>query len=162
MTLIAGIKNSSIIDDTYNASPVSTLAALEVFGEIKSKRKIAVLGDMLELGEDSPKNHLEMVKKALKVSNVILFAVGKRMLQAASELKQGEMENGNILSFQSPMEAGRKLQEIMEEGDLILVKGSQGMRMEKVVEEVMAEPERAEELLCRQNSAWREKPWQEV
>ncbi len=50
----------------------------------------------------------------------------------------------------------------MRKGDLILIKGSQGMRMEKIVEEVMAHPEKAEKLLCRQSEAWKKKPWKKV
>jgi hypothetical protein len=60
------------------------------------------------------------------------------------------------------MDAGQKLKKIMQEGDLILVKGSQGMRMEKVVEEIMAEPENASSLLCRQDKRWKDIVWREV
>lgn len=162
MTLITGIKNTFIIDDTYNASPVSTIAALEVLREISSQRKITVLGDMLELGDDTGKGHKEVIKKFFELGGNILFLVGKRMRQAVSELREEGVASGDIFLFPNPMEAGLKLQEMMEAGDLILVKGSQGMRMEKVVEEVMAEPQKARELLCRQNITWREKPWKEV
>lgn len=162
MTLISGIKNTFIIDDTYNSSPVSAVAALEVLKEISSKRKIAVLGDMLELGEDTKKGHQEVIRKFFELEGNLLFAVGKRMKEAIFELPEGEIIKNNILLFSSPMEAGKKLQEMMREGDLILIKGSQAIRMEKTVEEVMAEPEKSRELLCRQNISWREKPWKEV
>lgn len=162
MALVPGIKNTSIIDDTYNASPVSTVAALEVLKEISSKRKIAVLGDMLELGDDTKKGHKEVIRRFFELKGNLLFLVGKRMREAVSELREDGIIGNDIFLFSSPMEAGRKLQEVMEEGDLVLIKGSQGIRMEKAVEEVMAEPEKARELLCRQNIAWREKPWKEV
>lgn len=162
MNLIRGIKNTIIIDDSYNASPVSTAAALSVFKNIEARRKIAVLGDMLELGNDTEPGHQEVARVFLASGGDIFMAVGKRMEHAVSELKKHNVDENRIFHFASPMEAGLQLQKIMTEDDLILVKGSQGMRMEKIVEEVMAEPLRAGELLCRQDAKWKSKPWQEV
>lgn len=159
LNLMAGIKNTHIIDSTYNASPSSVAAALEVLGEIKSERKVAVLGDMLELGEETEKSHRNVAREFLKIKGDIFFAVGPRMKFAVAELVQRGFKKENIFSFLNPMDAGKKLQEIIKEGDIILVKGSQGTRMEKVVEEIMAEPQKAEELLCRQNKEWKEKPF---
>lgn len=155
MNLIEGIKNSLIIDDTYNSSPTSALAALDVLGEIEAKRKIVVLGDMLELGTETEKEHRHLAKKFLEIKGDIFFAVGERMQFAVDELSKHNFSKENIYSFNNSPEAGRKLQEVMASGDLILVKGSQGMRMEKVVEEVMAKPQKADELLCRQNEDWK-------
>lgn len=81
---------------------------------------------------------------------------------AADELKKHNMNVSRILSFENPMDAGSALDKFIREGDLILIKGSQGVRMEKIVEEVMAEPMRAPELLCRQSATWKNKPWKKV
>jgi UDP-N-acetylmuramoyl-tripeptide--D-alanyl-D-alanine ligase len=162
MNLIPGIKNTSIIDDTYNASPASALAALETLGEISAPRKIAVLGDMLELGGETESGHRKIARKFLEIKGDIIFLVGKRMQFAAQELAKNNFEKSNIFNFSDPIQAGRKLQEIIRESDLILIKGSQGMRMEKIVEEIMVHPQKAPELLCRQNSQWKEKPFREV
>lgn len=156
MNLIPGIKGSWIIDDTYNASPVSTLAALDALKNIKAKRKIAVLGDMLELGGESMRGHLDVGEKTAQSANAF-FAVGRRMEKAVEAAKIRGLAKENIFCFSDPESAGRALQNFMAKDDLILVKGSQGMRMEKVMEEVMAEPTRAEELLCRQNEEWKSK-----
>lgn len=161
-TLIPGIKNSFIIDDTYNSSPVSAAAALEIMREIKASRKIAVMGDMLELGKDTEEGHRTVAEKFLEAEGNVFFAVGRRMQFAVEELKKHNFPSENIFIFASPMSAGKKLKEIMQAGDLILVKGSQGMRMEKVVEEVMASPESASFLLTRQDEAWKRKEWKEV
>jgi len=155
MNLISGIKNTFIIDDTYNASPIATLSALEVLKNIEAPRKIAVLGDMLELGEETQVEHRSVAKKFLEIKNGIFFAVGERMKFATEELKKHRIAPERIFEFADSVSAGRKLQEIIQEGDLILIKGSQGMRMEKIVEEIMAEPEMARELLCRQSEAWK-------
>jgi UDP-N-acetylmuramoyl-tripeptide--D-alanyl-D-alanine ligase len=158
MNLIQGIKNSLLIDDTYNASPVSTGAAIETMGEIDSNRKIVVLGDMLELGEETEEGHEKIAKKFLEIKGDIFLAVGTRMQFAVSELIKNNFNESNIFSFRNSLEAGKKLQEILQEGDLVLIKGSQGARMEKVVEEVMAQPEKANQLLCRQDSKWKNIP----
>lgn len=160
--LIRGIRNSYLIDDTYNASPVSTTAALELLGEIKGRRKIAVLGDMLELGADMEEGHKAVAKKFLEIKGNIFIAVGRRMHFAAQELEKHNFGKDRLFVFKSPIEAGKKLEEIIGERDFVLIKGSQGMRMEKVVEEVMAEPMRAKDLLCRQSEEWKKKEWREV
>lgn len=159
MNLLCGIKNTHIIDDTYNSSPTSASAALESLGEIKAKRKIAVLGDMLELGDATELQHRALGKQFVEIHGDIFFAVGDRMKKAGEELVRNGFPEKDIFYFDNPDEAGRKLQEIMQEGDLILVKGSQGMRMEKIVEEVMANPLEAEDILCRQRDGWRNIPF---
>lgn len=162
MNLIAGIKKSFIIDDTYNGSPASMQAALETLGTIAAPRKVVVLGDMLELGEETQSRHKKLAQKFLEIKGDLIFLVGKRMQFAAEELQKNNFSQDNVFHFSDPVQAGKKLQEIIREGDLILVKGSQGMRMEKIVEEIMAHPQKAQELLCRQNEEWRKKPFKEV
>jgi UDP-N-acetylmuramoyl-tripeptide--D-alanyl-D-alanine ligase len=162
MNLLAGIKNTFIIDDTYNSSPASTEAALEVLKEIKAPRKIVVLGDMLELGVDMEKGHKKIAQKFLAIKGDIFFAVGKRMKFSVAELKKHNFPKEYIEVFDNPQEASQKLKEIMQEKDLILVKGSQGMRMEKIVEEIMAKPQEAKNLLCRQSQQWKNIPWKKV
>ena len=167
MNLVKGIKETHIIDDTYNSSPTSVAAAIDALNELHASsenfsRKIVVLGDMLELGEESGAKHKDVAKKFLAIKGNLFFAVGERMQSAVNELEKNNFPESAIFHFENPMEAGRKLQEIMQKGDLILVKGSQGMRMEKVVEEVMADPQNAESLLCRQSQHWREIPWRKV
>jgi UDP-N-acetylmuramoyl-tripeptide--D-alanyl-D-alanine ligase len=159
LNLIGGIKRTSIIDDTYNASPASVVAAVDVLSAVRATRKIAVLGDMLELGEEAGKAHRAVGKKILESRIDIFFGVGEGMKAAVMELKKNGFPEKNIFQFDDPITAGIKLQEIMQEGDLVLIKGSQGLRMEKVVEEVMAEPQKAGELLCRQNEEWKNIPF---
>lgn len=162
LNLIAGIKKTYLIDDTYNASPDSVLAALEVLQEIKAGRKIAVLGDMLELGAETERSHRQIGRKLFEIRADLVFFFGTRMKFAAEELRKRAFNPGNIFLFENHQELGRKLQEKMREGDLVLIKGSQAMRMEKVVEEIMADPQVADKLLCRQNQEWKEKEFKLV
>jgi UDP-N-acetylmuramoyl-tripeptide--D-alanyl-D-alanine ligase len=160
LNLLAGIKKAFIIDDTYNASPDSTLAALDVLREIKTSRKIAVLGDMLELGVETEKNHRQIGRKIAEIKADLIFFLGTRMKFAAEELKRHNFNPEKIFYFDNHADLGRKVQAEMREGDLVLIKGSQAMRMEKIVEEVMFNPQEAEKLLCRQDKEWKKKEFQ--
>lgn len=159
MNLLKGISGSFIVDDTYNASPLSTIAALEVLGELKAKRKIAVLGDMLELGTETKSGHQEIGRKIFTEKIDLLLAVGERMRFAVAELITLGWAEEKILQFDDPMEAGEQLKKLIKKEDFVLVKGSQGMRMEKVVQQILAEDQDAEKFLCRQNLEWRNKPF---
>lgn len=162
MVPIEGTGNSLIIDDTYNASPKSVIAALEVANEILAPRKIAVLGDMLELGKNSEKGHRKIAQKIFKFGFDLFLGVGKEMEIAVHELRSLGYPLENIFYFEDPELAGKKLKEILKAGDLVLIKGSQSMRMEKIVEMVMTDPRQAGKLLCRQEKYWRKKPFSGV
>ena len=152
LKILKGIKNSTIIDDTYNAAPASTHLALDTLKEFSNKRKIAVLGDMLELGKYTVQAHQEIGN--LVGGNVdILVTVGLRA-KFIADAAANQMDIKNIYSFVNSDLAKIKVQELVGDGDLILVKGSQGMRMEKIVEEIMAEPLKKKELLVRQSKKW--------
>lgn len=156
MRILKGIKNTFIIDDSYNAAPLSMKAALRVLKELDRKggRKIAVLGDMLELGEFSEQAHRDIGAIAAKTVSV-LFTVGEKSKFIAEEAMKAGMDKKQIMVYNDSLKAGKDLQEILKEGDVVLVKGSQGVRTELVVEEVMAEPQRAKELLVRQDESWK-------
>lgn len=157
MRLLKGIKNSLIIDDTYNSSPFACQAALDTLGGMKSfGRKVAVLGDMLELGKYTEEAHKSMGMLAKEKAD-FLFVIGPRargMMEGA--LAQG-MSKDNVKDFADSVSAGIFLKDFVEKGDTILVKGSQGMRMERVVEAILKEGEDKEKLLVRQDKEWKDK-----
>jgi len=148
MRIIKGIKNAWIIDDTYNASPLSTTAALEALRAIEGKRKIAVLGDMREIGKYSEEAHQTIGEKAAEFAD-LLFTVGEKARFIKSAAIQYGLSEEKIFHFDTQEEAGRALQNAVKQEDIILIKGSRAMKMEKIVEEIMAEPRRADELLVR-------------
>lgn len=157
MRILPGIKGTVIIDDTYNASPTAVEQALTTMKELKhAKRKIAVLGDMLELGRFSADEH-ERIGALVASSADVLFTLGIR----ARKIAEGALENGLdeefIFQYEDVAKAGKELQAYLQPGDVILVKASQGIRAERIVEEVMQEPERAAELLVRQDTAWQKR-----
>ncbi|MFA6392995.1 MAG: UDP-N-acetylmuramoyl-tripeptide--D-alanyl-D-alanine ligase [Candidatus Paceibacterota bacterium] len=153
LSLIEGINNSTIIDDTYNSSPVAAMAALEVLKEMKGKRKIAVLGDMLELGKYTEEEHHNLGKEVSSVADV-LVTVGLRSKFIAEGAIEGGFDIKNIYSFDSSSGAAEFLEKTIKKGDLILVKGSQGVRLERVVGAIMAHKELKEKLLPRQEQEW--------
>jgi UDP-N-acetylmuramoyl-tripeptide--D-alanyl-D-alanine ligase len=154
MNVIKGIKRSTIIDDTYNSSPVALTSALETLRSLKTKhRRIAILGDMMELGKHTSDAHREAGVLAATACD-ILVTVGLRSRALAESAIDSGLDEDSVLQFDNSVEAGKYIKEIIKEGDIILVKGSQSTRMEKVVYEIMAEPERAAELLVRQEEEW--------
>ncbi|OGI65624.1 hypothetical protein A3H53_00135 [Candidatus Nomurabacteria bacterium RIFCSPLOWO2_02_FULL_40_10] len=164
MRLLGGLHDTMIIDDTYNSSPFACEAGLKTLGQVKcSGRKIAVLGDMLELGKHTEEAH-KNVGRAAKENCDVLIVVGPR----AQAIKEGAMEvypasggagmnPGSIFEFLKSSEAGKFMETFVQKGDLVLVKGSQGMRMERVVEAILFDKENKNKLLVRQDEEWLKK-----
>ena len=160
MRIIRGKNNSTIIDDTYNSSPIAVLSALDTLKEIvTSGRKTAVLGDMLELGKFSADAHKDVGQRAAECTDS-LVTIGFRARGISEAALDGGLGEGNIREYEhdEAARAGAELARDLHEGDVVLVKGSQSMRMERTVEALMAEPERASELLVRQDAEWLAKP----
>ncbi len=154
MRLIKGIKQTVIIDDTYNSSPAAANAALDTLHELTTPGlKYAILGDMRELGPISVDEHRKLGQYVVGKCDV-LVTVGEMAKDIAHGALAAGMSLDRILSFDRPDGVGNFLQDRIKPGDLLLVKGSQGIRCEKVVKEIMAEPERAGELLTRQYRPW--------
>jgi UDP-N-acetylmuramoyl-tripeptide--D-alanyl-D-alanine ligase len=156
LQMIDGIKGTWILDDSYNASPASTIAALETLSKFEGRRHIAVLGDMLELGEFTESMH-RLVGEKVAESADYFFAVGERMNFAAEAAQARGLKKNKIFWFDTSDGARLPLQNTIQKGDVILIKGSQGLRMEKIVEEIMAHPEKAGELLVRQEAKWKKR-----
>ncbi len=132
MELLPGIKHSLVIDDSYNASPLSMRAALTALGELPAKRRLAVLGDMLEIGKYAPEAHEEVGRLAAGAAD-LLFTVGPRARFIADAARKCGMKAAKIESFDVADEAAKPLRQAVREGDLILVKGSHAMELDKVV-----------------------------
>jgi UDP-N-acetylmuramoyl-tripeptide--D-alanyl-D-alanine ligase len=157
MRLLQGINNSLIIDDTYNSSPFACEFALKTLNEIKSDgRKIAILGDMLELGRHTKEAH-KNIGRIAKENVDILVVVGQR----AKDIKEGAIESGfkpeDIFEFSHSVEAGEHMKNMIKKNDTILIKGSQGLRMERAVLALMIHPEDKEKLLVRQDKEWQKR-----
>jgi UDP-N-acetylmuramoyl-tripeptide--D-alanyl-D-alanine ligase len=153
LKILRGINNSWIIDDTYNSSPASVMLALDTLKSLLAKRRIAILGDMLELGKYTEAAHRE-ISRQLRGIGVVICVGPKSKIISDLVGRADYLDRNYIYEFETSEESRSKIKEIIREGDLVLVKGSQGMRMEKIVEEIMAEPKKKKELLVRQSKRW--------
>ncbi len=135
MQLISGIKYTYIIDDSYNASPLSMHAALDTLKGLPAKRKVAVLGDMLEIGKYSIEAHERVGRLAGKFLD-ILVTVGSRAKFIAESARKAGMRRNKIYSFDTADDSKKEVQNLIKKGDLVLIKGSRAMELDKVVEEI--------------------------
>ncbi len=155
LRLIQGMHGSTIIDDTYNASPVAMEVALEALKDIKPAggRRVAVLGDMLELGQYGTRERKRIGVLAGEVADLVVL-VGESTDEVLAGIENTSLNEKHIQKFADSKEAGKYLAGILEEGDVVLVKGSQGARMERTILEIMQSPEYRRELLVRQEDEW--------
>lgn len=135
MQLVPGIKSTLILDDSYNASPLSMHAALDTLRDLPAKRKVAVLGDMLEIGKYAMEAHEGIGEIAGKIVNV-LVTVGPRAKFIAESARKNGIAKKNIYSFEIEEDAEKTVLDILRKGDLVLVKGSHAMGLDKIVEEL--------------------------
>ncbi len=127
----------TIIDDTYNANPASMRVAIEVLKDLEGRRKLAVLGEMAELGDHAALEHRE-VGKAAAFSDFLLCS-GEHAIDYSNGAKEAGMRDNLVVTAEDAMGLARPLREIVREGDVILVKGSRVTRMERLVAVLMEE-----------------------
>ena len=123
-----------LVDDAYNANPESMKEALKLLQERGGQRKIAILGDMLELGNKAELYHYQLGKQAGESGIDALFVLG----EFSKEVSRGAREAGtkNTFFFQDREKLKNELFSYLERGDSLLVKGSRGMKMEEIVEDL--------------------------
>jgi UDP-N-acetylmuramoyl-tripeptide--D-alanyl-D-alanine ligase len=131
LVAVAGPRNSLLIDDTYNASPDSMIAALNLLAELDG-RKVAVLGDMLELGEWEERGHRMVGARAVEVVD-FLVAVGEKARWIAEEARLQGLSSAKIVLCGNSAEALEFLKNKIGEGDVVLVKGSRALKMDDIV-----------------------------
>lgn len=152
MQLIKGIKNSTIIDDTYNSSPLAVIAALETLYEKDAPQKIALLGNMNELGETSQASHEAIGRlcdyKQLDLVVTLGLDANKYLAPIAESL------GCNVKTAKTPYEAAAMIAEELKDGAVVLAKGSQnGVFAEEAVKELLANPDDVDKLV-RQSEFW--------
>ncbi len=154
--LLRGLKYTTIIDDTYNSSPIAAIAALDILEDVNTGgRKIAILGDMLELGRYAKDAHRQVGSRA-GVACDMLVTVGIRSKAIAESAREAGLPSERIREYELGQgdKAAEELLPDLRKGDVLLIKASQGIRLETAVKKLMAEPERAAELLVRMDEDW--------
>lgn len=152
MNVLRGVKDTIIIDDTYNSSPLAAESALEALYQLSVPQKIAVLGSMNELGDASPAAHEALGKICNGNQLAYVVTVGD---DAEKYLAPAAMTNGcQVVSFKTALEAGAFVHRVLEENAAILFKGSQGgIYLEEAVKIVLHSTEE-ESKLVRQSPKW--------
>ena len=131
LVAVRGPGGALLLDDTYNAAPPSVIAALNLLEDLEG-RKIAVLGDMLELGEYEERGHRMVGVRAAQVADE-LVAVGERARWIADEARQSGMPDEDVHELEDADQVTAYLKDRIGEGDVVLVKGSRGMQLDRVV-----------------------------
>jgi len=131
LVVVPGLNGSTLLDDTYNSSPASAIAALNLLDELDG-RKITVLGDMLELGSYEEEGHRKVGRRAMDVVE-LLVTVGPRGRIIAQEALDLGMDPGAVHIVEDNEAAIAYLRQVIVPGDAVLVKGSRGMTMEQIV-----------------------------
>jgi UDP-N-acetylmuramoyl-tripeptide--D-alanyl-D-alanine ligase len=126
-----------LLDDTYNASPESTLAALNLLNELPG-RKIAVLGGMYELGIYEKSGHEKIGYRAAEVADK-LFTFGEHARMISSAALQAGLPSSAVFDFDDPAELVKALQSMLKHDDVVLVKGSHGLHMDRIVQALEVE-----------------------
>ena len=153
LRLIEGRKKRTIVDDSYNSSPIAAQAALEVLSGMRQpgRRLVAILGNMNSLGRGTVAAHLELGRQAAAAKLDYLVAVGPNAHRIIKGAREGGMAEQHLIEFETPERLIARLDNLLQTGDIILIKASQnGMKLERVVKILMAHPERAKEELVRQ------------
>lgn len=154
MRLVKGEK-CLIIDDSYNSSPIALEEGLNALADLEiSGKKIAVLGDMKELGRYSKSEHKRLGVHASKIAHT-LVAVGEQAVHFAEGARESGMPADSILTFKTSEEAIPAILARVREGDAVLVKGSQSMRMEHIARALLPKHVDPGEHLVRQEKEWK-------
>jgi len=151
---LAGVGGSRILDDTYNAAPLSVLAGLDTLAALPAGRRVAVLGDMAELGQASEAFHREVGRRAAEVVD-FLVTRGNAAAWIADEARRCGLAPDRVAVTFTHEDAAATTAAQLGPGVVVLVKGSAPSRMELVVRHLLADPASADEVLVRQDAAWR-------
>lgn len=137
LLVVDGINGSRILDDSYNASPTSVLAALNLLQELPGRRKIAVLGDMLELGSEEGPGHRRVGTRAALVVD-LLITLGERAREIADEARRSGLREEQVIEADDREQIVTLLTRLLRPGDDVLVKGSRSMGLDEVVRQLRA------------------------
>ncbi len=156
---LRGVGGSVLLDDTYNASPDATVAALDVLAGLDAARRVAFVGDMLELGETEVAEHARVLRAALERADDV-HAVGPLMARAAVTLPPEAQAHVRLHATSAETAASIREGRVAAPGagTAVLVKGSQGTRMERVSEALLHPDEDPAAVLARQTDAWKAIP----
>lgn len=133
LNILASFRGSTLIDDSYNANPAAVEAALETLKDYPGRRKIAVLGEMKELGSFSQKGHRRIGKRVAQLGIDYLLVFGQKTSFIVQEAIKGRMKKDHIWQVKTIAEIGKRLKNLLQKDDVVLLKGSRFSHMERVI-----------------------------
>ena len=151
---LPGQRGSLLLDDSYSASPSAVEAALETLSALEGRHKVAVLGDMLELGAFEAAGHEQVGRQAATMVD-LLVTKGNRARRIAEAARAAGLPADQVIVTYTAEDAARAVRERLAPGDVVLIKGSLATRMEQVTRALLADPAQAPELV-RQDAGWQE------
>lgn len=152
LNVFGGIKNTTLIDDSYNANPLSMRRALKYLTKLgKNKRKITILGDMRELGETTAKEHKDLAKLVVKISNFTI-TIGPEMQKYAAPIF--EKLHHSYKSFLTVTKAKKTIFDSIKGSEVILIKASQNTLFLERITEMLLANKKDKKNLCRQSDSW--------
>ncbi|MBI4426365.1 MAG: UDP-N-acetylmuramoyl-tripeptide--D-alanyl-D-alanine ligase [Candidatus Kerfeldbacteria bacterium] len=155
MRVLPGAFSTTLLDDSYNSSPDTCVAAVEALREFPAEhRRWAVLGDMAELGTAAEPAHRAIGQVVVDEQIDELVVIGQYGQASVAEALAQGLHREHTHTFSKPEETAEFLREHVQPGDVLLIKGSQAARMEKVTKALLADPSKAAELLVRQYGHW--------
>ncbi len=155
MRPLAGIHGCTLLDDSFSATPESMQAALETLGALPAERRIAVLGDMSDLGSEAEIAHRRVGQTAAAQTD-LLMTKGELAAVAARAAASAGLPADRIYVTYSADDAIRLLRGVLQAGDLVLIKGGTAARMEQVTRALLASPAKDAAHLPRQDAGWRQ------
>jgi len=151
--LLEGPNDSRILDDSYNASPASALAALETLRALPARRRLVLLGDMAELGEYALEGHRQVGRRCAEVADYLVTKGDLARVAGEAAVDAGLLPDRLHITY-SAADAAHAIAHLAGRDDLILIKGSAEARLELVTRDLLPHPETAEVLLPRQTPGW--------
>ncbi|MGL5439199.1 MAG: UDP-N-acetylmuramoyl-tripeptide--D-alanyl-D-alanine ligase [Filifactoraceae bacterium] len=130
------LNDKLIINDSYNANPDSMRGTIPILSEVAKGRRVAILGDMRELGDSSKEKHRELAKEILDNADVFI-AVGNEMQYTVEKVLEDGMNADMVYHFKDSVKAGEKINSLLKAGDTIFVKGSRGIALETIVDKII-------------------------
>lgn len=135
MNVVKGIKDTIILDDSYNAAPLAMWNAIQTLGEIKAKRRVAILGDMLEIGKYSLEVHEAIGERIAEYADYLITVGPRARFIGDSAIRHGLSEK-KVVGFERAENAIEPVVDLIRKDDVILIKGSHSIGLERVVERI--------------------------
>lgn len=157
-SILNGLKNSKLIDSSYNSSLYATKALLEVLDNYPGQRKVAVLGDMRELGAESQNQHRQLAEALLKFRFAQVVLVGPEMKQYVYPLLEPKYDDTSLHHFDNSYQAGLFIKErLLKPHDVVLLKASQNTLFFEIIAQLLLANPDDQSLLCRRAPVWEKK-----